>query len=78
MTFKYGFPQYEKPRAAASKVLGMKSANHETVILFREKDGNDAYKVVENVPYLKQAAANAMKYGWAKEKQTPAVQKYMK
>lgn len=28
--------------------------------------------------YLKQAAQNAMKYGWAKEKQSPGVQKFMR
>ena len=35
------------------------------------------YAVVVNVPYLKQAAANAVKYGWKKEKQSAGVQKYM-
>ena len=33
---------------------------------------------LENTAYLKQAAANAMKYGWAKEKQSAGVRKFMK
>ena len=48
------------------------------MVLTKGKDGKDSYKVIVNTAYLKQAAANAMKYGWAKEKQTPGVQKYMK
>ena len=51
---------------------------HETVVLTKGKDGSDEYKVIVNTAYLKQAAANAMKYGWKKEKQTAGVQKYMK
>mmetsp|Transcript_16650 Transcript_16650/g.26808 ORF Transcript_16650/g.26808 Transcript_16650/m.26808 type:complete len:91 (+) Transcript_16650:272-544(+) len=79
VTFKYGFPQYGKPAAAASKQLGFKvGVEHETVVLRRSRDGTDEYKAVVNVDYLKQAAANAIKYGWKKEKQTPGVQKYMK
>ena len=79
VTFKYGFPQYAKPAAAASRQLGFKvGAEHETVVLSKGKGGEDVYKVIVNVQYLKQAAANAMKYGWAKEKQSPGVQKYMK
>jgi hypothetical protein len=78
VTFKYGFPQYAKPAAAASKQLGFKvGVEHETVVLTRGKDGSDRYAVVVNVPYLKQAAANAVKYGWKKEKQSAGVQKYM-
>ncbi|ACO62574.1 hypothetical protein MICPUN_57730 [Micromonas commoda] len=66
VTFKYGFPQYAKPAAAASKQLGFKvGKEHETV-------------VIVNTAYLKQAAQNAMKYGWAKEKQSPGVQKFMR
>ena len=79
VTFKHGFPQYAKPAAAASRQLGFKvGKEHETVVLTKGKDGKDSYKVIVNTSYLKQAAANAMKYGWAKEKQTPGVQKYMK
>mmetsp|Transcript_6643 Transcript_6643/g.27621 ORF Transcript_6643/g.27621 Transcript_6643/m.27621 type:complete len:91 (-) Transcript_6643:211-483(-) len=79
VTFKYGFPQYAKPAAAASKQLGFKvGKEHETVVLTRGKDGRDEYKVVVNTAYLKQAAQNAMKYGWAKEKQSPGVQKFMR
>ena len=104
MTFKYGFPQYAKPAAAASKQLGFKvGKEHETVVLTRGKDGRDEYKarlrlstprdapnepelttvpdraqVIVNTAYLKQAAQNAMKYGWAKEKQSPGVQKFMR
>ena len=45
MTFKYGFPQYAKPAAAASKQLGFKvGKEHETVVLTRGKDGKDEYK----------------------------------
>ena len=78
VTFKYGFPQYAKPAAAASKQLGFKvGKEHETVVLSKGRDGKDAYKVIVNTQYLKQAAANAVKYGWAKEKQSPGVQKYM-
>ena len=96
VTFKYGFPQYAKPAAAASKQLGFKvGKEHETVVLTPGKDGKDEYKpaffaravprdapnepelttvpdraqVIVNTAYLKQAAQNAMKYGWAKEKQ---------
>ena len=47
-------------------------------MLTKGKAGEDVYKVTENTPYLKQAAANAIKYGWAKEKQTAGVQKFMK
>ena len=79
MTFKYGFPQYNKPASAASRQLGFKvGKEHETVVLTKGKDGKDEYKVIVNTEYLKQAAANAMKYGWKKEKQSPGVQKYMK
>ena len=79
VTFKYGFPQYAKPAAAASRQLGFKvGKEHETVVLTKGTDGKDSDKVIVNTSYLKQAAANAMKYGWAKEKQTPGVQKYMK
>ncbi len=46
MTFKYGFPQYNKPAAAASKQLGIKvGKEHETVVLTKGKDGKDQYKV---------------------------------
>ena len=46
VTFKYGFPQYAKPAAAASKQLGFKvGKEHETVVLTRGKDGKDEYKV---------------------------------
>ena len=46
MTFKYGFPQYNKPAAAASKQLGIKvGKEHETVVLTKGKDGSDQYKV---------------------------------
>lgn len=79
MTFKYGFPQYNKPAAAASKQLGIKvGKEHETVVLTKGKDGSDQYKVIVNTAYLKQAAQNAVKYGWAKEKQSPGVQKFMR
>ena len=79
VTFKYGFPQYGKPAAAASKQLGFKvGKEHETVVLSKGKDGKDVYKALVNAAYLKQAAANAMKYGWAKEKQSAGVQKFMK
>ena len=45
VTFKYGFPQYAKPAAAASKQLGFKvGKEHETVVLTRSKDGKDEYK----------------------------------
>ena len=45
VTFKYGFPQYAKPAAAASKQLGFKvGKEHETVVLTRGKDGKDEYK----------------------------------
>ena len=45
VTFKYGFPQYAKPAAAASKQLGFKvGKEHETVVLTRGKDGRDEYK----------------------------------
>mmetsp|Transcript_42045 Transcript_42045/g.103496 ORF Transcript_42045/g.103496 Transcript_42045/m.103496 type:complete len:90 (-) Transcript_42045:146-415(-) len=78
VTFKYGFPQYNKPAAAAAKQLGYKLVDHETVLLTKGRAGEDVYKVTENTSYLKQAAENAMKYGWAKEKQTAAIQKFMK
>jgi|Transcript_6566 hypothetical protein len=79
VTFKYGFPQYGKPAAAASRQLGFKvGKEHETVVLSKGKDGKDVYKALENTAYLKQAAANAMKYGWAKEKQSAGVRKFMK
>lgn len=79
MTFKYGFPQYIKPAAAASKQLGFKvGKEHETVVLTKGRDGQDRYDVTVNTAYLKQAAANAEKYGWKKEKQSPGVQKFMK
>ena len=46
MTFKYGFPQYNKPAAGASKQLGIKvGKEHETVVLTKGKDGSDQYKV---------------------------------
>ena len=46
VTFKYGFPQYNKPAAAASKQLGIKvGKEHETVVLTKGKDGSDQYKV---------------------------------
>ena len=46
MTYKYGFPQYNKPAGAASKQLGYKvGKDHETVVLTRGKDGSDVYKV---------------------------------
>ena len=46
VTFKYGFPQYNKPAAAASKQLGIKvGKEHETVVLTKGKDGKDQYKV---------------------------------
>jgi hypothetical protein len=47
-------------------------------VLSKGKDGSDVYKVLVNTAYLKQAAENAMKYGWNKEKQSPGVQKFMK
>ena len=76
---QYGFPQYGKPAAAASKQLGFKvGKEHETVVLSKGRDGADAYEAIANTAYLKQAAANAMKYGWEKSKQTPGVRKYMK
>ena len=79
VTFKYGFPQYNKPASAASKQLGLKvGKEHETVVLTKGKDGRDVYKVIVNTPYLKQAAENAMKYGWKKEKQSAGVQKFMR
>lgn len=60
VTFKYGFPQYAKPAAAASRQLGFKvGKEHETVVLTKGKDGKDSYKVIVNTAYLKQAAANA-------------------
>ena len=39
---------------------------------------NNRAQVIVNTAYLKQAAQNAMKYGWAKEKQSPGVQKFMR
>jgi len=38
----------------------------------------DRAQVIVNTAYLKQAAQNAIKYGWAKEKQSPGVQKFMR
>ena len=35
-------------------------------------------QVIVNTAYLKQAAQNAVKYGWAKEKQSQGVQKFMR
>ena len=47
VTFKYGFPQYGKPAAAASKQLGFKvGKEHETVVLSKGKDGKDVYKAL--------------------------------
>lgn len=79
VTFRYGFPQYNKPASAAAKQLGFSvGKEHETVVLTKGKDGSDVYKTIVNTPYLKQAAENAMKYGWAKEKQSAGVQKFMR
>jgi len=76
---QYGFPQYDAPARAASRQLGFKvGKERETVALTRRRDGADAYEAIANAAYLKRAAANAMKYGWEKSKQTPGVRKYMK
>ena len=52
VTFKYGFPQYAKPAAAASKQLGFKvGVEHETVVLTRGKDGSDQVRSSPNARF---------------------------
>ena len=77
---QYGFPQYDAPRArgvATARVQGWERTRDGGADA-PGRDGADAYEAIANTAYLKQAAANAMKYGWEKSKQTPGVRKYMK